>query len=98
VYSFKFDVQLLILYPFYALWDSFVFISALRPLRDVFFFLRRERDEKKVLYGWEGMSFEEAMLRVCRKEPNLYQDCQQFFQDTESLLLRRWTSLLTKRL
>ena len=78
VYSFKFDVQLLILYPLYAQLDVLVFISLLLPLRDVYFFLQRERDEKKVLYGWEGMSFEEAMLRVCHKESNLYQDCQQF--------------------
>ena len=78
VYSFKFDVQLLILYPLYAQLDLFVFISLFSPLRDVYFFLQHERDEKKVLYGWEGMCFEEAIMRVCHKESNLYQDCQQF--------------------
>jgi hypothetical protein len=77
VYSLNFDVQLLILYPVYGLLD-FAILSPFQTLRDVYFFLHHERDKSKVLYGWEDLSFQEAMLRVCHKGSGMYRDCQQF--------------------
>jgi hypothetical protein len=86
VYTLNLNVQLVILYPLYFLLD----MSSMRgfmTLRDVYFFLHCEREKFKVLYGWEDMSFQEAMLRVCRKGTLLYEDCQQFCVDHQIVVV-----------